>query len=522
MKIQKYLKRLSIVGSLLMGMALCQSCMDDSLNDPAGRVSEEELNRDGFAANAFFPVMCDYAYPTGNENIYNREMSILGDCYGRYMVMATDKFKGANYITYSANDEWLGYIFHAEGTMVNLHAAWNQIRKVTGEVGVNYAWAQILRVLGMQRLVDVYGAIPYTKVAQGDITTAYDTMEEAYHAMFKDLTDAINVMTQYVEANPAARTMANFDPIYEGDFKKWVKFANSLKLRMAIRIRFADKDFAQEMAEEAVTHAIGVMTSNEDNAFCLGTKNQLWTVLTQWADHCVSADLTAYMNGFKDARLPKYVTKNTKVYEKEPYIGMRAGQSYGDYISGPKLSRMNTGEKDRMLWMCAAETAFNRAEGAMIGWAMGGTVKDLYEEGVRLSFSQWGAQGVDAYLNDETSSQATYTDPYSGSGNIQPVSTITIKWKDNVGEEEKLERLITQKWIALYPLGQEAWSEYRRTGYPKFFPVFGNVTPNIPVANRIPFPPSEFTRNAENVKEAIRKIGGDGYDVKLWWQRKDK
>ena len=86
-----------------------------------------------------------------------------------------------------------------------------------------------------------------------------------------------------------------------------------------------------------------------------------------------------------------------------------------------------------------------------------------------------------------------------------------------------MERLITQKWIAMWPLGQEAWSEYRRTGYPRFFPLLnGNVT-NLPSANRIPFPPSEYIRNAANVNAAVSKLGGaDNYQTKVWWQRRDK
>ena len=88
--------------------------------------------------------------------------------------------------------------------------------------------------------------------------------------------------------------MAKYDKVYDGDFEKWVKFANSLKLRMAIRIRFADREYARQMAEEAINHSIGVITSNEDNATSLGTKNQLYTVLVQWPDQCVSADITSY------------------------------------------------------------------------------------------------------------------------------------------------------------------------------------------------------------------------------------
>lgn len=520
MKFNKYIIRLSIVSFVLAGVSTFHSCINDSLNDPAGRVSEEELSRDGFAANAFFLTLCDYAYPGATENIYNTNESLIGDCYGRYQVLGTDKFKGANFITYNAPENWLNWQFGDNNVMVMTYGAWNKIKNVTGGTGVNYAWAQILRIATMQRMVDLYGALPYTQISSDKLAAPYDTMEEAYRAMFKDLTDAINEMTNYVNQNPSSRAMAKYDKVYDGNFEKWVKFANSLKLRMAIRVRFVANDLAQQMAEEAVNHPIGTIIKNEDNASSSNTKNQLYTVLTDWPDQCVAADITSYMNGYGDPRMPKYFKKQATGVEGEEYIGMRSGLSYGDNDHGPKFSRINVGAQDRMLWLCAAETAFNKAEGAMLGWNMGGTTQELYEEGIRLSFAQWGVDGVDKYLGDNTSKQNNYSDPY-GQGSSTAISTITIKWNESANDEEKLERLITQKWIALWPLGQEAWSEHRRTGYPKFFPVAGNVTPNIPVANRIPFPPSEYIRNAENVKLAVSKLGGaDDYQTKVWWQRK--
>ena len=157
------------------------------------------------------------------------------------------------------------------------------------------------------------------------------------------LTDAINVMTVYVTENPNNRTMAKYDKVYDGDFEKWVKFANSLKLRMAIRIRFADREYARQMAEEAINHSIGVITSNEDNATSLGTKNQLYTVLVQWPDQCVSADITSYMKGYNDPRMSKYFKKKTSDKGDDDYVGMRAGLSYGNDITGPTFSRINVG-----------------------------------------------------------------------------------------------------------------------------------------------------------------------------------
>lgn len=126
--------------------------------------------------------------------------------------------------------------------------------------------------------------------------------------------------------------------------------------------------------------------------------------------------------------------------------------------------------------MNAAEVTFLRAEGALRGWAMQGDAKDLYEKAVKLSFEERGATGVDTYLADALSTPLRYIDPMDNYSTQSPASTITIPWEagdTDAVKERNLERIITQKWIAI-SLGIEAWSEYRRTGYPKLLPAVEN------------------------------------------------
>ena len=144
------------------------------------------------------------------------------------------------------------------------------------------------------------------------------------------------------------------------------------------------------MAEEAINHSIGVITSNEDNATSLGTKNQLYTVLVQWPDQCVSADITSYMKGYNDPRMSKYFKRNERI--KEMMIMWVCAQVclMGNDITGPTFSRINAGEMDRTLWM-SAESFLIKAEAAMLGMGRKGeTVKDLYESAIRLSFCTMG------------------------------------------------------------------------------------------------------------------------------------
>ena len=172
------------------------------------------------------------------------------------------------------------------------------------------------------------------------------------------------------------------------------------------------------------------------------------------------------------------------------------------------------------MWMNAAEVSFLRAEGAWRGGAMGGTPEFFYKQGIERSFEQYGLSGADDYANDSTLKPADYADPNKDySYSIKARTDVTIKWAED-GRE--LERIMTQKWIAIYPLGQEAWSEQRRTGYPRFFPVVvnngGDNALTEGLARRIPYPPAEQEHNGDNYDAAVGLLHGpDDYATRLWW-----
>jgi len=180
----------------------------------------------------------------------------------------------------------------------------------------------------------------------------------------------------------------------------------------------------------------------------------------------------------------------------------------------------------QIVWMTAAESYFLRAEGALRGWNMGGDAGDFYRQGIAASFAENGLPATDAanYAADNTSTPIPFTDNSGQSGNNAPApSNITIAWNDAAPFEENLERIITQKWIAMYPDGPEGWAEFRRTGYPKLFPVVTNRSNGtIPgFVRRIPYPQSEYNNNAAGVQTGVALLGGaDGGGTRLWWDKK--
>lgn len=495
----------------------CTNNFEDYNRDP-GRPTDSEIQEGNYKLGAFFPQMLNYAYPA-QENAYQMSENLIGDPYGRYLSVANSWT--ATFSTFNAPDGWVNWPF--ENIFAKIYGGWGQVNEMTNGEGFIFAWAQIVRVTAMQRMTDLYGPIPYSQIEGGSIAVAYDSQENAYKAMFADLDDAIDVLVKFNAENPNYNTMSAFDQVYASDFKKWLKYANSLKLRMAMRIVYADPVLAKQKAEEAVSSLGGLITANSENASNIFPTNPVWLMTEAWSDSRACADIITYMDGFNDARLAKYFTES-KVKGSESYLGLRTGINIESKSWASDYSSVTYKEKDRLLWMNAAEVSFLRAEGALRGWNMGGTAQTFYEEGIRLSFEQWGAGGVDSYLENATSTQADYKDPNPALA-AKAISKITIKWNEADGFETKLERLITQKWIAMFPLGQEAWSEHRRTGYPHFFPVLKNSSdePNLgtELASRIPYPRSEAENNTQNYKGALEQLGGaDKYGTKLWWDKK--
>src|SRR5690606_82284 len=127
----------------------------------------------------------------------------------------------------------------------------------------------------------------------------------------------------------------------------------------------------------------------------------------------------------------------------------------------------------------------------------------------QASFDAYGVGSATTYLNDDINQPIDYVDPVNSENNAVALSTITVKWDEDDPFERKLERIITQKWISTYPEGQEAWSEFRRTGYPKLWPVVQNFSngevPEGAFIKRIPYPTSITNSSQTAVQEAVNK-----------------
>lgn len=474
-------------------------------------------------AGTFMLQMQQYVIPV-QENSFQMSESLVGDNFSGYMTSPGD-FGGLNSNTYFWRDNWVESPYN--DAFKNIFGGYIMVKKYTDDASLeNIAMADIVKVAAIHRMTDIYGPTPYSQAGSGSNKVAYDSQQDVYTGMIKDLDAAIKFLEDFAIANPGATPLKNYDLIYKGDLAKWAKLGNSLKLRLAVRMAYADPALAQKCAEEAVNHSIGLLETADDIAKIECTKNPLNVMWDTYADTRMGASMQSIMVGYNDPRLPKYFQKTTHPNSLVAYQGARNGMNKPTKANFLTYSSPAATPTDPIIWMAPSEIAFLRAEGALRGWSMGGTAKDFYEKGVELSFSQYGLGGAPAYLADNTAIPADYTSPVTQSPSTPALSKITIMWDDAASMELNLERIITQKWIALYPNGQEAWTEFRRTGYPKIFPVVKNDSPAGSVdtnkqLRRMPFPPKEYTDNAEAMQKALGLLGGpDTGGTKLWWDKK--
>jgi len=242
------------------------------------------------------------------------------------------------------------------------------------------------------------------------------------------------------------------------------------------------------------------------------------------------------MGGYNDPRLPKFgmavdgVVKGIRAglpdtTDKEKYPAGKGASRKDQYL--PLLSKINVPDtKVPMTVVYAAETQFLLAEGALRGWNVGGkTAQSLYEQGIADSFADWGVTGAEAYAAS-SAKPADFKDALYREFDIAAVSTVSPKWDEATSDEQRLEKIITQKWIAMFPEGMNAWAEYRRTGYPRQFPIIDNQSQGTISSEygvrRLTYTVSQNGLNKAGVAMGVKHLGGpDNGATRLWWDKAD-
>ena len=523
MKTTKHNVQRLLLAVMLLGMAACTGDFADINRNP-NEVTDEQLQANNYKIGTNLKTLQGLVVPT-QEHMYQFLESLVGGPYAGYIGATVDTWQN-KFETFNPSADWRKWPF--VNVISETYPAYRAIINGTDDVTA-HALAAVCRIAIMQRVSDSYGPIPYTQIMADkteSLEVAYDTQQEAYMAMFEELDAAIASLEDNLTLPSDA--FGRYDGVYAGNIAQWLKFANSLKLRMAMRLTYVDEATARTKAAEAI--AGGVITANADNARMQTSDNRMTLIYNDWGDHRVGADILCYMNGYKDPRRAKMFTQGT-VGEgdaaEKGYYGLRIGTTPANKSKAvTACSSMLITDTDPILWMNAAEIAFLRSE-YELRWGSAVSAQNFYEQGIRLSFEERGVAGAEDYIADEANVPEAYTDPLGVIENntALPQSRITIKWKEDAQFEENLERIITQKWIAIFPLGNEAWAEYRRTGYPKLMPAKDNKSGGTVNSKygmrRLPYPSEEYSENRTNVEAAITSLGGpDNGGTRTWWDCK--
>lgn len=377
----------------------------------------------------------------------------------------------------------------------------------------NNAIARIFRVWLFQNLTDTYGDIPYTEAARsGDLFIAspkYDRQEDIYKDMLGELKEA----AAQLSTDPSQENFGNADLLFGGDVDSWIRFANSLRLRLAVRVRFVDNALAQEHISDVINAPL--IDENSENARLLSegagapNRENRSPILNYIEDGNTyglyfSFTVLEVLALNDDPRLSVYfgLPNSTDPSSSIPYrarpinpsgpINARYSRDSVSLVGGFFMS-----DQFSFNLLTAAEVYFLKAEAVLAGLAAG-DANSLFRSGIQLAMEQFAVPGssIDDFL---TGSAGTL----SGT------------------DEQKLEQIIVQKYISLVYQSTEAWTEHRRTGYPKMWLGDGPNDTEGQVPRRLTYPADEYSKNGANVNEAAARYpNGDRLTSRVWWDAK--
>jgi len=549
----------------LAGLIFIVSCVSEDrmmrTNTSGTSVSAEQLGPDFNFGSRFINIVRDIGLTNASSAAqYFEDWGY--DNFLSYTGCPFDEEAGRDFMSFYMVEDWnrRPWEYWYDNVMSPAHA--NQKIAAANEIPLFVAWAELLKVFAVSKLTLYYGPVIFSEYGTQDTKQFdYDTEKYLYEQIFEKL-DWIQNDFQ-TALNAKSTQMNKFDNIYKGDLAKWLKFINTFRVQLAMRVVKADKGMAEREYNKAMSYAgtIGFILTNADNfnSPLNGSQYPLWQMSESWDDCRMGAEMEIVGVGLKDPRIKVWFDevadksetslKDLGIYDREP--GWRfKGIARGGWIRNGKsertpYSKVSTyfrnststhGTYRRIL--TAAQVQFLFAEATLRGWATPGnkTTQQWYEDGIRLSWADWGAATIDGrtvevYINDDTSMPLEeYIDPRDETNSYKSRMTnkaiYAVKWDEAslTTNEMKLEKIMYQKWLASFQHGSEMWADRRRTGYPLIaYPakntsdaVWGRI-PDGEELKRYVFVVQERTSNAAGVEEATKKLGGPNLiSTRLW------
>ena len=516
---------------LMIGLVSCTKDFASRNTNPE-QATEEMLDHDNLRTGSYIAQMMANVLPSyqrGEQEYgsasYQVVQGLTGNIFANYEAATNSGFHQTNEYNLVA-DGWTKALF--EDAYVRAIAPWTELNAVRETNPYDAALGDVLKVAALHRVTDAYGPIPYTQLGTGAIHLSYDKQQDVYTAMFKDLDKGIETLESLL--NKGTETyLADYDNVFYGNVTRWIQFANTLRLRLALRVAYADE--GQYGAEAAKALACPEGFLEVDAALHPGAGAWEYPIFVieynfNDGDAKPGATIVTYMNCYADPRRSAYFTTGSD----GEYHGVRMGAVISDdYAKDGRLSRINCTNADALMWMSGAESFFLRAEHALRAGETA-EARKMYEAGVKKSFELRGVS-LGNYLNT-TSTVGSFSDPVTaGNSYSTNLTDVSVAWSSQSSFEGHLEQIITQKYIAGFPEGMEAWAEFRRTGFPKVIPTLtnnsGGTIDTDKQIRRLIYPASEFQANNAAVTEAVNLLdseaksgAGDNGGTQLWWDKK--
>ena len=381
------------------------------------------------------------------------------------------------------------------------------------------AVAKIMMTYYMWTTTDRWGDVPYDEALKGagNFTPKFDEQSKIYERMVTDLKAAV--------VGFDAGLPVRGDIMYGGDAAKWKKLANSLRMQIALRLSKKFPNAGQYAATQfaaAANDPAGFIASNADN-FTIkypggaAYRNPWFDTYNGRSDYAFSKTFADILGNMGDSRRSAFGSAGTPF----PYGLTRAQAttlpvSYSMVLDGPFRT-----ESSPVVVISAANTLLTLAEGLERGWTTvtGYTAQSAYEAGVTASFDQWGISGAAAYV---AGSAAKYGTGTGGGTGIGVNSFNNIPAASNAVTTTNLQRIALQRYIALFPDGTQAWSEWRRTGVPdiRATTLATNDAAGKTIPRRYVYGQLEYSLNPAQLQVAIGRLtGGDVMNGKVWWDQ---
>lgn len=414
--------------------------------------------------------------------------------------------------------------------------------------------------IGAQELADMAGPFTYLEDKKNSQNPkVYNDLKTIYHGIVQNIDTIVATLKAFdqrpqwykdgIEELCMTYNESNLDSErgFQG-MKSYIALANSLKLRMAMHIVKTEPETARKWAEEAVKNGVIESVNDQHGIFVkkMGGKHALAEIMVNWDDTRLSASMESLLMSL-DHPTTHYLWKNNSgditnskkevTPDDSRIVGIRVGTFVGEgkKSAGNQYGRYSSFAYDVMknapaYYVKYAEVCFLRAEGAIRGWNMGGTAEQFYNEGIRnayvedpslISSSPYSTL-VANYIQKDKPTAYVQKDPMGGE-DWPSLTKIGVKWNESDDREVKLEKIITQKYIALFPLSTEAWTELRRTGYPKLFNVLnaddgdGSLQYGD-IIRRIPWNATDPITKGNIEATGLNALGGeDLQSTRLWW-----